>query len=52
MICSSARFCSEIKDRRGIPILFLANKMDVRDAASAVEVCIFTACSVNNFNSI
>ncbi|XP_065908753.1 ADP-ribosylation factor-like protein 6 [Dysidea avara] len=27
-----------IKDQKNIPILFLANKMDLRDAASAIEV--------------
>ena len=31
-------FNTDVKDRKGIPILFLANKMDVREAASAVEV--------------
>ena len=39
---------TDIKDQKRIPILFLANKMDVRDAASAIEVCIlFTAEIVN-----
>ena len=41
-------FLTDIKDQKRIPILFLANKMDVRDAASAIEVFKFTTEDMND----